>query len=389
MRFSLTLASLATSAAAANQFFGLSYNPKQLTNGDCPTVDTVKDDLKVLSKYTDQVRIYSVHDCNQGEPVLRAMENTDWKVQLGLWINKNDTVYETDRNELLRLAGVFDFKKHVTAVIVGNEAVYRKEQTSAQIADKVRDTKAALTKIGLGSIPVTSSETWPFYDKTLVDAVDYVNVHAFPFWEGTDIDGAQDKVFKHIYDIQAIAGKKKVVVGETGWPDNGGNYDAAVPSLKNEQRYMREFICRANLEKIDYIWFSAFDEAWKPVTNASDVETHWGILKGDKTPKFNSPMYDCKGFVPNPKEDAEESASASGSHHASVSGEESDLESDEAGYDSKSGGHFSKAVSKAVSKGSSSAAGSSSTNGAWSLTSGYSTAGVLASAVALAASSFF
>ncbi|KAI8321919.1 glycoside hydrolase, partial [Martensiomyces pterosporus] len=293
MKLSLSLAALATAVAAANQFNGLSYNPKQLKNGACPTIDTVRDDLKVLRAYTNQVRIYSVNDCNQGEPVLRAMENTDWKVQLGLWINQNDTVFNTDLKELLRLAGIFDFKKYVSSVIVGNEAIYRKEQTSSQVAAKVQDTKAALSKAGLSSIPVTVSETWPYYDKTLVDAVDYVNVHAFPFWEGTNINGAQDKVFGHIYDIQKIAGSKKVVIGETGWPDAGGNYDDAVPSPENEQRYMKEFICRANIENIDYIWFSAFDEAWKPTTNASDVETHWGIIKGDKSPKYKSPMYDC------------------------------------------------------------------------------------------------
>ncbi|KAJ2160894.1 glycoside hydrolase 3 protein [Coemansia sp. RSA 552] len=290
MKLILSLAAIAGAASAAHEFNALAYNPKQLDTGDCPTVDSVRGDLKVLSKYTDEVRIYSVQDCEQGEAVLRAMENTNWKVQLGLWLNKDDEVYEKDKDELIRLAGVFDYKKHVTAVIVGNEAIYREEQTTAQVAAKVADVKKELAKAGLGSIPVTTSETWPSYDKTLVDAVDYVNMHAFPFWEGTHIDDAQDKVFEHIHNLQKLAGDKKVVIGETGWPDQGGNFDDAVPSLKNEQRYMREFICRAQLEKIDYVWFSAFDEAWKPVSNASDVETHWGILKGDQSPKFPSPI---------------------------------------------------------------------------------------------------
>ncbi|KAJ1964201.1 glycoside hydrolase 3 protein, partial [Dipsacomyces acuminosporus] len=271
MRLSVvSLAALASAASAANVFNGLSYNPKQLKNGACPTVDTVRDDLSVLRPYTNQIRIYSAKDCNQGEPVLRAIENSDWKVQIGMWVNKNDTVFESDLKEVIRLAKVFDFKKSVSAVIVGNEAIYRKEQTSAQMAAKVQDTKAALAQVGLSNIPVTVSETWPHYDKTLVDAVDYVNVHAFPFWEGSKIEDSQDKVFGHIYDIQKLAGNKKVVVGETGYPSAGGKYEDAVPSLENQQRYMKEFICRANLEKIDYVWFSAFDEAWKPTTNASD-----------------------------------------------------------------------------------------------------------------------
>ncbi|KAJ2234464.1 glycoside hydrolase 3 protein [Coemansia sp. RSA 1722] len=343
MKSTLSTVAVLASVASAAMFNGLSYNPKQLTTGECPTVNTVKDDLKVLSAYTNQVRIYSVNDCNQGEPVLRAMENTNWKVQLGLWVSDVEEVFEKDRDELIRLAGVFDFKKQVSAVIVGNEAIYREEQNSAQMAAKVKDVKAALTKAGLSSIPVTVSETWPYYDKTLIDAVDYVNVHAFPFWEGTKIEDAQDKMFGHIYDIQNLAGSKKVVVGETGWPDAGGNFEDAVPSLKNEHRYMKEFICRANLEKIEYIWFSAFDEAWKPVTNASDVETHWGILKGDKTPKFDSPMYDCSGFVPNSKpsdsssseaDDSSDEHSGTGSGSKHSSGSDDSDEEGEVGNDS-------------------------------------------------------
>ncbi|KAJ2711823.1 glycoside hydrolase 3 protein [Coemansia spiralis] len=341
MKLLLALGALVGAASAAHELAALAYNPKQLDSGRCPTVDTVRDDLSVLAKYTDEVRIYSVKDCNQGEPVLRAMEGTEWKIQLGLWVNKNDDVYEKDKAELIRLAGIFDFNKHVTAVIVGNEAIYREEQTSAQIAAKVRDTRAALAMLGLGSIPVTTSETWPSYDQVLIDAVDYVNMHAFPFWEGVEINSAQSKVFEHIYDLKRAAGNKTVAVGETGWPDAGGNYGAAAPSATNEQRYMKEFVCRARLENIRYVWFSAFDEAWKPSTNASSVEAHWGILRGDKTPKFPSPMYDCKGFVPSSKPYAKDSVSSeSASEHHSGDREEEDVDSKHASdSDDSSGAH--------------------------------------------------
>ncbi|KAJ1946443.1 glycoside hydrolase 3 protein [Kickxella alabastrina] len=388
MKLSVSIAALAAAASAAT-FNGFSYNPKELTTGKCPTVDTVKSDLKVLSQYTNQVRIYSVKDCNQGEPVLRAMEGTDWKVQLGLWVSEYEEVYENDRDELIRLAGEFDFKKQVSAIIVGNEAIYRKEQTSAQVAAKVRDVKAALAKLGLSSIPVTASETWPYYDKTLIDAVDYVNVHAFPFWEGFKIEDAQDTVFGHIYDIQKLADGKKVVVGETGWPDAGGNYDDAVPSLANEHRYMKEFICRANLEKIDYIWFSAFDEAWKPVTNASDVETHWGVIKGDKSPKFTSPMYDCKDFVPSTKLFETESESESDEESKSSTRGRPSSSGSSNKHSSSEEGTIDEDVEETNESGSSSQGKSShsdsSSSGAWSLTSSI----IPAAAAVLAAAAFY
>ncbi|KAJ2667086.1 glycoside hydrolase 3 protein, partial [Coemansia sp. RSA 1285] len=249
MRLLVPILALATTALCASNFHALNYNPKR-QDGSCPNVYQVQDDLKALQPYTNKLRIYSVKDCNQGEPVLRAMENTAWKVELGLWVDGNDATYEADKQELIRLAGVFDFTKQVDAVVVGSEALYRKEQTAEQLAAKVREVKAALAQLGLQSIPVTSSETWPSYYQPLIDAVDFVNMHGFPFWEGVEIGGAVDKMFEHIYGLQKAANGKKVVVGETGWPSDGDNYGASVANLANAQKYLQEFICRAQKENI-------------------------------------------------------------------------------------------------------------------------------------------
>ncbi|KAJ2378142.1 glycoside hydrolase 3 protein [Coemansia sp. RSA 2607] len=293
MKHLFTFSFFASSVFCASQLYGLNYNPKR-QDGSCPNVYQVQDDLKVLAPYTNRLRIYSVHDCNQGEPVLRAIENTDWKVSLGLWVNQDDSVYEADLQELLRLAGVFDFKKQVDAIVVGSESIYRKEQTAEQLAAKVLRVKSELSKIGLQEIPVTSSETWPTYYQPLIDAVDFVNMHGFPFWEGVSVDGANDKMFEHIHDLQAAAKGKRVVVGETGWPSDGDNYGSADTGLANAQRYMQQFVCRANKENIEYFWFGAFDQSWASTNNASNVESHWGIILNDYvSPKFQQPLYSC------------------------------------------------------------------------------------------------
>ncbi|PVV02056.1 hypothetical protein BB560_003501 [Smittium megazygosporum] len=271
---------------AATRFNALNYNPKR-PNGSCPTVDDVRQDLIVLSKYTDTLRIYSIKDCNQGEPVLRAMEGTSWKLQLGMWVGTDDTAYNADKAELIRLSGVFDLSKNVKALIVGSEASYRKDQTTAQVAAKVREMRGVLSDLKLQSIPISVSETWPFYDQNLIDAVDYINVHVFPFWEGSTIQESNDVLFGHLYDLRNIAKGKKIVVGETGWPTSGDNYGDAVPSLSNSLTFMGQFICRANKENFDYSYFTSFDTPWASTNNASNVESHWGIIEGDyKTPKF-------------------------------------------------------------------------------------------------------
>ncbi|KAJ1673224.1 glycoside hydrolase 3 protein, partial [Spiromyces aspiralis] len=177
---------------------------------------------------------------------------------------------------------------------------------------------------GLESIPVSAAETWPFYSDQLIDAVDFIFVHIFPFWEGKTIDDATDTIFGHIYDIEKIANGKRIIVGETGWPTAGPNYDAAVPSIDNTRTYLNNFVCRANYEKYDYFWFSAIDEGWKPTNNASNVESHWGLLDADFKPKFEGDNWiDCKNYVPNKNSKILRDASSSEDSSSSSDGKHS------------------------------------------------------------------
>ncbi|KAJ1921344.1 glycoside hydrolase 3 protein [Mycoemilia scoparia] len=303
---------------AATKINALNYNPKR-EDGTCPNVDQVKGDLEKLQDHTKRLRIYSAKDCNQGEPVLRAMENTDWKLTLGLWVGKGRDAFDADKKELARLAKVFDFKKQVEAVVVGSEALYRKDCTQEELLKYIGEVRETLKSVGLEDLPVTAAETWPYYSPELIDAVDFIFVHVFPFWEGKKIEDAQKTIYDHIYDLQKIAKKKKIVVGETGWPTNGGNYGDAVPNVKNLQTYLQDFVCRANDEKLDYFWFSAIDEGWKPTTNASSVEAHWGLLDSKYKPKISQePWYDCKNYVPRSvKKDSKDEDKSSDSEESS------------------------------------------------------------------------
>ena len=81
-----------------------------------------------------------------------------------------------------------------------------------------------------------------------------------------------------------------------------------MPSVNNTLTYLKNFVCRANDEKYDYFWFSAIDEGWKPTTNASSVETHWGLLDREFKPKFSGdPWFNCDDYVPSKSKDQDES----------------------------------------------------------------------------------
>ena len=144
------------------------------------------------------------------------MEGTDWKLNIGLWVDSNVDSFNADKDELVRLSGIFDFKKQVESVIVGSEALYRKEITEDQLVSYIGEVRDALNKAGLESINVTAAETWPFYSPKIIDAVDFIFVHIFPFWEGKTIDEANDTIYGHIYDPrEGISNGKEVIVGES------------------------------------------------------------------------------------------------------------------------------------------------------------------------------
>ncbi|OMH80922.1 40S ribosomal protein S10-A [Zancudomyces culisetae] len=269
---------------ARTWFDGLNYNPKQ-KDGSCPTVDTVRSDLSTMAPYTDTIKIFSVKDCNQGEPVLRAVEGTSWKVVLGMWVGPDDSAFNADVQELTRLNSVFDLKKYVKYVVVGSESLYRKDQTEDQLIAKINQARQLLNSLGLSSIPVTTADVYLNYSARLASAVDFVMMNAFTYWEGVPIEAAANTMFEHINAVKAISGGKRVVVGETGWPTGGSNFGAAVPSLANSARYMREFICRAHAEQIEYYWYAAIDTPWN-TTPTNTVEAHFGILDADHNPKY-------------------------------------------------------------------------------------------------------
>ncbi|OMH79451.1 Glucan 1,3-beta-glucosidase [Zancudomyces culisetae] len=313
----LFLSAIFTVSNADSRFNGLNYNPKRDANG-CPSLDDVKSDLNVLSKYTDTLRIYSTVDCNAGEMLLKAIKGSPWKLYLGIWVGQDDNSYNADKDEIIRLSKLYDLKSYVKGVVVGSEAIYRKERTAEQMASLVSDTKSTLGSNGLGSIKVTSSETWPWYQTPLINAVDFLFVHVFPFWEGKTIEESSDVAFGHIYDLQKVAQGKKVVIAESGWPSAGDNYGASVASLTNAQKYMSDFVCRASAENIDYLYFSAIDAPWASTNNASNVESHWGIILSDhKTPKFSgNNWFDCTSA---PKKPSNSTSTKTGSTQTSSS----------------------------------------------------------------------
>ncbi|CEP08397.1 hypothetical protein [Parasitella parasitica] len=268
MLFGLTIITccLAYNAiAASSPFYGLNYG---VNKDSCPSFETVKRDFRILSQYTNIVRVYSIKDCDMGQLALQASQENKLKIYLGMWIDKTDS-FEKEYMALQRLASVNSFY-NVEAIIVGSEVMYREDMSSDELVKRINKVK---NLVGPKGVKVTTSEVYYKYHSDIVDAVDFLMMNAFIYWEGEHIDKAVDALKQHFLTVKSISKGKVVRISETGWPDQGEQFKDSVPLPE----YQKETLCMTRTLGIEMIWFSAVDEVYKP-----GVEGHFGLLDSNR-----------------------------------------------------------------------------------------------------------
>jgi exo-beta-1,3-glucanase (GH17 family) len=211
------------------------------------------------------------------------------KIAMGAWISNNLATNETEINNLIAAAN----RGEADMLIVGSETVLRAENgttpfpgAEAKIIEYLNRVKNAVP----ASLPVTYADTYNtlLNHPNLVAACrDVLFVNYYPYWEGVRVDKAMlDLNYKH-EKVVAIAGGKKVIVSEAGWPSAGAKLGEALPSLDNASWYFLDFVSWARSKNIEYFYFEAFNSVWKSHNpQLPAVESHWGILDGSDYLKF-------------------------------------------------------------------------------------------------------
>ena len=165
--------------------------------------------------------------------------------------------------------------------MVGNETIFRGEQTTDELISKIQRVKRET------SVPVTTGEIWNAWIEhpELVSAVDFIAAHVLPYWEGISETAAVDQAIR-IYDQlrQAYPGKR-IVIAEFGWPSAGYNRRDANPDPLVQARVLRSFVARAEALGIDYNIIEAYDQPWK--TFEGGVGPYWGMFDTTRQPKFS------------------------------------------------------------------------------------------------------
>jgi glycoside/pentoside/hexuronide:cation symporter, GPH family len=245
--------------------------------GDRLSEEQIQRRMAIVAPHSKWVRSFSCTEGNEFIP--KAAHEKGLKTMVGAWIDSNKAKNEEEINALISLAQ----KGYVDIAVVGNEVLLRNDLTKQELIHYIRQVKKELPNIPVGYVDAY----FQFKEHAdLVDACDVILANCYPFWEGCAIDQASG-FLKQMYTVTKEAARgKKVIIAETGWPDQGTGNAQAQPSEENAMRYFINIQNWAQHENIETFYFSSFDESWK-VRHEGDVGQAWGLWNKNEQLKYN------------------------------------------------------------------------------------------------------
>ena len=273
---------LPDAATATHKLQCASYSPfdKDQSPFDQPFVlrpERMDADLALLAERFECVRTYSMIGL-EGIPDLARKHGL--KLMLGAWVSRDPVATAEEVEALIQSANANP--DVVSSVIVGNEALLRKEVTGAQLVRLIETVKGRVSQ------PVTYADVWEFWEQypEVAPSVDFLTIHLLPYWEDqpTGIDAA----LTHVADIRERFGRqfapKDILIGETGWPSEGRQREDALPSRVNQALFIRGFVQLAEQNGWHYNLIEAFDQPWKRESEGA-VGGYWGLFDADRLEK--------------------------------------------------------------------------------------------------------
>ena len=121
----------------------------------------------------------------------------------------------------------------------------------------------------------------------LVQISDVLMINCYPYWEGADIKYSSLYIQEMYQKVSEIAGGKKIIITETGWPSQGENTKGAIPDSVSAMKYFINAQLWAASSNIEMFYFSSFDESWK-IHSEGWAGTSWGLWDKNEKFKFNN-----------------------------------------------------------------------------------------------------
>ena len=259
---------------------GLCFSPylEGQAPGSVVSEAQIRERLQVIRPHTGWVRTFSCTDGHEKTP--RIAHELGLKTLVGAWLG---TDRETNTREL---QGVIEVARagHADIVAVGNEVLLREDIGEDELLGCIERVKRELP-----GVPVGYVDAYYLFEKhpRITQACDVVLTNCYPFWEGCPREQAVAYMQDMVARTRAAAPGKRIVISETGWPDQGSPFHGSVPSREGAMRYFTDTCQWARQDGIEVFYFAAFDEAWK-VGAEGDVGAYWGLWDKNGQPKFTT-----------------------------------------------------------------------------------------------------
>lgn len=257
---------------------GLCFSPYEegQAPGDQLTEAQIRRRIEIIKPHTKWIRSFS---CTEGNELIPAIaKEYGMKTLVGAWLGKDDEINKREIEGVIKVAK----EGHADIVAVGNEVLYRKDLTEEQLLAFIYEVKTALPGVPVGYVDAY----YEFGNKPhIADACDVILANCYPYWEGCHLDHSL-LYMKDMFRRAMMAGKgKRVIITETGWPDQGEIFHGAIPSTENAMKYFINTQLWSKEEGIEIFYFSSFDESWK-TGDEGDVGASWGIWDKNEQLKF-------------------------------------------------------------------------------------------------------
>ncbi|WP_168184479.1 glycosyltransferase [Pseudomonas sp. Bc-h] len=269
-----------TFAPLPKKLSGLCYSPfregQSPASRNYPSARQISEDLALISQYTDSIRTYSVHRTLGLIPGLAAQFGLD--VVLGIWIGPDEEKNEVEIQRAIAIANEHD---NVSAILVGNETLFRHDVSIDQLKHYLTRVRAAT------ALPVSCSEQWHIWqsDPDLAAHVDLIAVHILPFWEPVPQRHVQEVLLARLTVLNELFPDMLIVVSEMGWPSGGRRSNTIQSTTRQQRHYLLHSIHLMKQRHCRFYIIEAFDQPWK--TEEGAVGAQWGIMDAARRPKFS------------------------------------------------------------------------------------------------------
>ncbi len=257
---------------------GLSFSPYIEGQGPGTEISAaqIRERLAIIQPHVRWIRSFSCKEGNEQIPAIAAENGL--KNMVGIWLDD-----DLEQNEVEIANGIEVAKAgHADILAVGNEVLLRGDVSEEQLLEYIQRVKDAVPNTPVGYVDAY----FEFVDHPRVtEACDVLLANCYPFWEGCSAEHAllyMKEMYRRVVDV---AGGRKVIISETGWPNVGTPTMGSVPSFENAIKYFIDVYQWAERDGIEIFYFSSFDEAWK-VDAEGDVGAYWGLWDKDGKPKY-------------------------------------------------------------------------------------------------------